>query len=447
MRMHDERRLPPGPRWPAAAVRLAMKRAPLRLFEHGFARHGDVVRYDAPPLRYVVVARPELVEHVLLRSYRDYDKSARHPVLVRLLGDGVIMTNGDRWRQQRKALAPAFQPKQLAGLVDRIVATTTETVEGWRRRGDTEVDVHAELGALTRRVVGGALFGLEGDETAGRLGDALDLVVERVNVRAERPWHLGLRYPTPRNRRFFRAADTIDRFVQGLIRDRREGRGGDDVLTALMHAHEVSGQPRLDDTELRDEILNLFFAGFETSASALTWTFLLLSRYPAAARRVSEEVARVVGDGPLRFEHLGALEYTGWVLSESMRLFPPIWTNERVAMKDDELDGHFIPQGTMVAISIWLLHHHPRLWEHPERFDPERFSPQRSQGRSRYTYVPFGVGPRTCVGNHFATMQAKVMLATVVRRLAIDIPLTVPRPTASITLRPSGPVPGRLRAL
>ena len=344
------------------------------------------------------------------------------------------------------ALAPAFQPRQLSRLVDGIVETTNEAVEDWRRRDTQEVDVHAELGALTRRVVGRTLFGLRGGETA-ELGEALDELVVRANLRGDRFWNLGLRYPTPRNRRFFRAIELVDRFVGGLIQERRQGGGGDDVLTALMHAHEDSGLAQLDDTELRDEILNLFFAGFETSASALTWTFLQLSRYPAAVRGIAQEVDRVVGDAPLRFEHLTALEYTGRVLDETMRLYPPIWTNERVAGEDDEIGGYHIPKGTMVAVSTWLLHRNPRLWEHPQRFDPERFLPERSKERSRYAFVPFGVGPRTCVGNHFATMQAKVMLATVVRRLAIDIPLTVPRPTAAITLRPAGPLPGRLRAL
>lgn len=422
-----------------------MKQDPLRLFEYGQRRYGDTVLYDSGTARYVVLASPAAVEHVLLRNHRAYFKSAEHPILDRILGEGVIMTNGDRWRQQRRALAPAFQPRQLEALVPGMERTTQAFVDTWRRCNRTDIDVYDELSILTRRVVGGALLGTLGDETGGELGRALDEMVVRANLRAERPWDLPLRYPTPRNRRFHRYVDFIDAFVDRRIRERRAGRGGSDVLAMLMRAHEESGAPAMDDRELRDQILNLFFAGFETSASAMTWTFLLLSKHPDAARRIAEETTAVLGGGPMRYEHLAKLEYLGWVLSEAMRLFPPIWTNERVAQEDDVIDGYRIPKGTMVAVSTWLLHRNPRLWDAPERFDPLRFSPARSVGRHKHAFVPFGLGPRTCVGNHFATMQAKVMVATIVRSMAIDVAVADPKPATTVTLRPAGKVPGRLR--
>lgn len=437
--------LPPGPRWPHAAIRFAMKHDPLRLFEHGHRHYGDTVLYDGGRSRYVVLASPAGVEHILLRNHRAYFKSAEHPVISRMLGEGVIMTNGDRWRQQRRAMAPAFQPRQLEALVQGMERTTTAFVDTWLRCGRTDVDVYDELSILTRRVVGRALFGTHGDETGGELGRALDEMVVRANLRADRPWNLSLRWPTLRNRRFHRSIEHIDRFVHRLIRERRAGRGGADVLAMLMHAHEESGLPPMSDEELRDQILNLFFAGFETSASAMTWTFLLLSRHPEAASRIAEEAAAVLGTGPMRYEHLARLEYLGWVLSEAMRLYPPIWTNERVAQEDDAIDGYRIPRGTMVAVSTWLLHRNPTLWTRPERFDPLRFSPERSAGRPKHAFVPFGLGPRTCVGNHFATMQSKVMVATIVRRMIIDVAVTDPKPVAAVTLRPEGGVAGRLR--
>lgn len=437
--------LPPGPRWPHAAIRFAMKQDPLRLFEYGQRHHGDTVLYDSGSARYVVLANAPGVEHILLRNHRAYWKSAEHPVISRILGEGVIMTNGERWRQQRRALAPAFQPRQLEALVQGMERTTTAFVDTWLRCGRTDIDVYDELSILTRRVVGGALFGTYGDETGGELGRALDEMVVRANLRADRPWSLSLRYPTPRNRRFHRCIEHIDAFVYRLIRERRAGRGGSDVLAMLMRAHEESGVPPMDDEELRDQILNLFFAGFETSASAMTWTFLLLSKHPEAARRIAEEAATVLAGKPMRYEHLAKLEYLGWVLNEAMRLYPPIWTNERVAQEDDVIDGYRIPKGTMVAVSTWLLHRNPRLWDAPERFDPLRFSPARSVGRHKHAFVPFGLGPRTCVGHHFATMQSKVMVATIVQRMAIEVAVTDPKPVTAVTLRPAGKVPGRLR--
>lgn len=436
---------PPKLRWPALAVRTAMKLDPLRLFEHGFGRHGDTVLYDTGHYHYVVVANPEAAEHILLRNYANFAKSADHPVFNRMLGQGVIMTNGDRWRQQRKALARAFQPRQLGRLVEGMAQTTAEFVEAWTRRSRPEIDVYDELSLLTRRVVGRALFGTRGDQTGGDLGRALDVMVERANLRGDRPWHLPLRYPTPRNRLFHRSIETIERFVYRLIDERRGPHDKTDVLAMLMSSHEDSDVEKLDDTELRDQILNLFLAGFETSASGLTWTFMLLARYPEVTRKVLEEVEQVVGDGPVQAEHLPQLQYLGWVLNEAMRLYPPIWTNERVLQEDDTINGHHIPRGTMVAVSTWLLHHHPALWTQPRRFDPERFSDERSEGRNRYAFAPFGLGPRTCVGNHFATMQAKVMVATIVRRMVIDVTSTDVEPLAAVTLRPRGGLRGRLR--
>ncbi|MCA9708868.1 MAG: cytochrome P450, partial [Myxococcales bacterium] len=243
---------------------------------------------------------------------------------------------------------------------------------------------------------------------------------------------------------FHRSIDTIDRFVHRLIQERRRDPAKADVLAMLMAAPKGQGLEAIGKDELRDEILNLFLAGFETSASGLTWTFMLLAQHPEMRHRVVEEAERVVGDGPVLAEHLPRLQYLGWVLSEAMRLYPPIWTNERVPVDDDTINGYAIPKGTMVAVSTWLLHHHPGLWEEPMRFDPERFAPERSEGRNRYAFVPFGLGPRTCVGNHFATMQAKVMVTTILRRAIVDVRASEVKPLAAVTLRPKGGLRGRI---
>ena len=424
---------------------MAMQRDPLRLFEYGFRHHGDVVLYDTGRLPYVVIANPTDIQHVLLKNYKGYFKSAKHPVLERVLGKGVITTNGDIWRQQRRELAPAFQPRRMARLVEAMAETSRRVVDGWLSRQNPEIDVYEELSGLTRRVVGGALFGVSGDELGGELGEALDTAVARSNLRADRPWHLPLRYPTPRNRRFHRALDLIDRWVYDLIAERRAGGGGDDILAMLVAAENEDENASEDDEALRDQILNLFFAGFETSATALTWIIGLLAQHWNVATRIRNEVQEVVGDDTITFEHLSQLQYTAWSLDEAMRLYPPIWTNERIAHEDDELGGYHIPKGTMVAVSTWLLHRNPNAWEDPLRFDPLRFSPDKASARPKNAFAPFGLGPRTCVGNHFAAMQSKVMLASIVPRLRIDVPARGMRAQAGITLSPAGRMPGVLR--
>ena len=429
--------------WPALAVRLALKHDPLALFEHGFRRHGEVVLYDTGKLRYCVLASPAAAEHVLVKAHKNYYKAAAHPVLERLLGEGMIMTNGDRWRMQRKRVAPAFQPRALGKLVAATSEEAARIAGEWAARDDERIDVYAELTNLTRRLVSRSLFGEEVGAT-GELSRLMDTLVDRANVRAE-PWYPAPMWlPIPRNRLFQRAADALDAEVARIIADHRRAGDRDTVLGFLMKAHEESGLDRMEDQELRDQILNLYFAGFETTTASLIWTTMLLSKYPQWARRVADEAQRVCGDGPVELHHVEALRDAGLVLQESMRLYPPIWTNERHPVEDDVIEGYAIPKTTQVAVSIWLLHRNPSVWDHPRRFDPERFLPERSAGRHKYAFIPFGIGPRVCVGNHLAGMQSKVVLATLARRVVIEVQDTDARASATITLRPQR-LAGRFR--
>lgn len=421
--------------WPKRAVRAAMRLDPLALYEYGQRRHGDVVLYDSGVLNYCVAATPAAVEHVLLRAYKRYDKCANHPILNRLLGEGVIMTNGDRWRGQRKALAPAFRPKSLDALVAGTARLTDSIADEWLAQAGRPVDLYAQTSLLTRRVVGEALFGTELGRD-GDLAEAVDIVVDRANIRSQGLFPAPLWVPTRRNRKFHWAVDLLDDVVYRLIAERRANPKHDDILTMLISAHEHSGMGEMDDKELRDEILNLYLAGFETSTAALVWTFFLLSKFPAVAAKVVAEAREVCGDALVDYQDARRLEFTEMVMNESMRLYPPIWTNERLATEDDVVCGYHIPRGTMVAISTWLLHRNPRVWARPNEFDPLRFSKERSVDRPKYAFVPFGAGPRTCVGNHFAALQSRIIIASLLRRLSVHVHTSKPKATPTITLLP-----------
>lgn len=424
---------------------MALKHRPLDLFEYGFRRHGEVVLYNTGKLRYCVVASPSAAEHVLIRASKNYFKAVAHPVLQRLLGEGMIMTNGDRWRMQRKKVAPAFQPKSLGKLVEGATDVVEEVASEWAARDGEHVDLYAELSNLTRRLVSRALFG-EDLGADGEASERMDTLVERGNIRND-PWYPEPMWlPSPRNRAFHRAADSLDAEVAGIIADHRRDENRDTLLAFLMRAHQDSGLERMEDTELRDQALNLYFAGFETSTAALIWTFVAMTRHPHWAERVANEAKRVCGEGRVSHEHTTALQETDLVQQETMRLYPPIWTNERYPIEDDVVDGYALPKGTQIAVSTWLLHHNPRVWESPRRFDPERFLPERSQGRHKCAFLPFGTGPRICVGNHLAALQSKIVLATLARRVAVDVDDIDPRPTATITLRPQR-LFGRFRRL
>jgi len=263
---------------------------------------------------------------------------------------------------------------------------------------------------------------------------------------------LPLWVPTPSNLRFARAKRRLDGIVHQIIEGRREacetGEIGDDLLGMLMSATDESGTERMSDQQLRDEVMTLFMAGHETIATAMSWTWMLLHEHPEVATRVRQEAHEVLGGRSPGFEDLPKLVYTGQVLSEVMRLYPPAWIMEREAIEDDVLGPWKIPAGTTVAMSPWVLHRRPELWEDPLRFDPDRFAPGRDEGRHKYAYLPFGAGPRVCIGNHFALMEAKIILASVIQRFGVEVdaPDGVEL-DARVTLRPLGGMAGRLRAI
>jgi cytochrome P450 len=263
--------------------------------------------------------------------------------------------------------------------------------------------------------------------------------------------------PTAANRRFAEAKRTLDDVVLKIIADRREdhrraearGEAGPavDLLDMLMRATDETGTERMSDQQLRDEVMTLVLAGHETTANALSWLFVLLGRHPEAARRLLAEVETACPDRSPTFADLKQLPYTSRVVDEAMRLYPPVWIFERQALRDDELGGHRVEAGTIVGVCTWTLHRDPTLWDEPNVFDPDRFLPERSEGRDRYAYVPFGAGPRQCIGNAFAKMEAKLIVASIVQRFGVSL-VHGQRivPSAKVTLRPQYGVRARIRA-
>jgi cytochrome P450 len=441
-------RVPSGPKGlPILGSFLDAIRDPLGLFERTRAEHGDIALFRFGPFRYVLVNDPDDVQHVLVANHRNYVKSRSYRGLALVLGQGLVTSEGDLWRRQRKLSQPAFHHQRLAGLVDKMSRCTNEMLEDWSGRPqDGELDVHGEMMRLTLRIVGHTLFSTELADDASELGPAITVALVRANQQAEAFAPTPLWIPTPLNLRFRRAKRILDATVHRIIAERRAD-GGDrgDLLSMLMAATDETGAGGMSDAQLRDEVMTLFLAGHETIATAMSWTWLLLSRHPDVAHLVREEASAVLGGRAARADDLPRLVYTGWVVDECMRLFPPVWVMERAALDRDEIAGYEIPRGWVVGVSPWTLHRHPDHWEQPERFWPERFSSERSEARHKHVFLPFGAGPRVCIGNHFAKMEAKVILATVAQRFAVEVPHT-PRPQPGVTLRPNGGMRGRLHA-
>lgn len=453
--------LPPGPRPRFPLSALVLLRDPLRHLTQDHVRLGDAVCYRLGPFRFVSVADPEHAQHVLVRNHRNYVKSRNYEGLSLVLGNGLVTSEGAHWRRQRKLAQPAFHQKRLAALADTMTECVVERLEQWDARtpvgGSTPVDVHEEMMQLTLRIVGRTLFGTDlgtgvgGTGTdLGTLGPAITTCLHKANDYAESLVRIPLWVPTPSNLRFGRAKRLLDRIVHGIIDQRRRSaaRGEpqrDDLLGMLMAATDEHGGPGMSDQDLFDEVMTLFMAGHETIATAMSWTWMLLHQHPEIAARVRAEASAVLGGRPARLADLPQLVYTGQVIDEVLRLYPPAWIVERQAVAEDRLGPWRIPPGTIVAVSPWVMHRHPALWDDPLRFDPDRFAPDAAHGRPKHAYLPFGAGPRVCIGNHFALMEAKIILATVIQRYAIE----VIRPEAialdpRVTLRPKGGMPGRL---
>ncbi|MEJ7731266.1 MAG: cytochrome P450 [Polyangiaceae bacterium] len=461
------RRIPQHPGLPLFGSFLEALRNPLGLLFDG-TRNADYARYRFGPMTYILVNDPEGVQHVLVKNAANYVKSRTYDGVRHVIGAGLLTSEGETWRRNRKLVQPAFHGTRHLAFAQAFARGTDAAVDRWlgEHADGARLDAHAEMMRLTLGLVGETLFGVDLDGEAARIGHALDVTIRWAQAHIQSVVRVHPRIPTPSNVRFRRALATLDATALRIIGERRrEARppNGDgaangsstgagstagatqrDPLGELIAAHDDAGK-KLTDTELRDEVLTLVLAGHETTANNLTWTLMLLSQHPDVERRVFEEVERVVGQGPVRLSHLPALEYTERVLSESLRLLPPAWMLERDALADDVVCGWQVPRGATVAVCAYLLHRHRRYWDNPEGFDPDRWLPERSAARPRGAYLPFGDGPRVCIGKSFALIEAKVCLAAMVRRVRLELePGARIEPEPGVTLRPRGGMPMRL---
>jgi len=392
--------------------------------------------------RVFVANSPEAAKHVLLDRADNYVKSRIARRLLKPLGQGLLTSEGALWRRQRRTLAPAFHPKRLETFAPAMVQAAADMLAGWDAlRDGAVVDAAEAMAGLTLDIITRTMFSRDIRERAAEVRASL-IYYQRVGGRPSLAGLLGLPgwVPRIRARRERIATAALDDIIFDIIeRRRRGGEAADDLLGLLLAAHDEESGEGMSDVQLRDEIATIFTAGHETTANALTWTWYLLALHPQVESRLLAELAAVLG-GPLPTnEDMPRQRCARMVLEESMRLYPPAHTLSREAIAEDEILGHRIPAGAAVLISPWLLHRHEKLWERPEVFDPERFAPERAAARPRYAYLPFGGGPRICIGAGFAMQEAMLILATVVQRYRLRLaPGQRIEPMGLITLRPKG---------
>lgn len=440
-------RRPPGPRGlPLLGVLPEIRRDSLGFLRRTHAAYGDVAGYRLGPMRSHLVAHPDGVRHVLQEHVRNYTKDHISYKLVGwVVGDGLLTSKGDTWLRQRRLVQPAFHRQRIAALADLMVRRTEAMLASWEPAiaEGRPFDIGAAMMALTLGIAGEALFGADVGPQADAVGRSFNVLNEQVVTRFRTGNLVPPALPTRYDRQWREAMREMDRVVYEIIAERRrrpEDTG--DLLSMLMLARDEETGAQMDDRALRDEVITMLLAGHETTATALTWAWGLLDAHPEAAARLYAEVDAVLGGRAPTAADVPALAYTRMVIDETMRLYPPVYILSRKVVADDEIGGYRIPGGSAVDISPYVTHRHPDFWPDPERFDPERFAPERAAQRHKYAYIPFSTGPRICIGNSFALMEATLVLATVARahrpRLAAG---ALPAPDPLVTLRPRGGMP------
>jgi cytochrome P450 len=401
--------------------------------------------------RWLFVANsPEAVRHVMVTNGANYFKSRQmQRALEPLVGNGVFISNGETWRQQRRMATPAFHHTRLRGFAEIMTRAAADVCDRWAALGEGgEVEVGEEMSRVTAGVVCRAMFtddlGEESTAIIFRSFAAYQDTLSQVDY-AEL---LGLPgwLPSASKGKARRAAARIHREIDGIVARRKaSGEDKEDLLSIFLKARDdETGQP-WTDRQIRDEVSVMFLAGHETTASSLGWAFYLLSQHPEVEARLHAEVDAVLGGRVPAHDDVARLPFTRQVFEEALRLYPPVAVFSREAQADDEILGRPIPAGSMVLVVPWLLHRHRALWRDPDRFDPDRFSPERSRKRPKHAYVPFGAGPRTCLGASFAMTEAVIILAAIAQRFRLRMRDGHPvEPVCRLTLRPRFGLPMRL---
>ncbi len=420
----------------------------LSLLSDAAGEFGDVVRFAMGPKTIYFFNHPDHAKHILADNAANYHKGmGLEQARRRILGDGLLTSEGETWRQERRALSPAFRRERIAGFADVVTDAGAALVQRLSARVDEgTVDLVSEMTALTMNVLGKTL--LDADLTPLRmLGPAFDVAQDQAMFEMVTLGALPLWLPLPRNFRFRSARRQIEDSVRTLLaaRDRDGVRGTDDVISLLLAAYGPERDADARWRGLRDELVTILLAGHETTASTLSWTWYLLAGHPEAAAAVHAEAVSVLGERPPVFEDLTRLPRTTMVIQEAMRLYPPVWGLPRKALAADEIDGYRIPAGADVMVCPYTLHRNPRFWPDPDRFDPDRFAPSGPPLGHRYAYIPFGAGPRVCVGSHLGMMEAVLVTAMVARKFRFELAGADPRPEPNLSLRVHGGLPVRVR--
>jgi cytochrome P450 len=429
---------PPGPKGRFLLGSLIeMSRDWLGFYRQCADEYGDVVRIHLAHVPVYLIVHPRDIERVLITKAGNFTKSADYRALARVLGQGLLTSEGDFWQRQRGLIQPAFHRQNILAYASVMTGATRRMLDSWEDQG--ERNLHEDMMRVTLEIVAQCLYGAEVSGTAERVGKAMEVITERFVTNASQALIFPFDIPVIFARREWRAIRELNQIIGSIIRERRSSNEQrEDLLDMLLRVRDADGKP-MSDEQLRDEMMTLFLAGHETTAIALSWACYLVSQNPHIEAKLAEELGTVLGDRVPTPEDLSRLRYTEMVLKETLRLYPAVWGIGRRAIAECELGGYRLPAGSNVFILQWRTQRDARFFPDPERFEPERWreDPVRSGKIPRFAYFPFGGGPRVCVGASFAMMEATLLLAMIQQNYHLELFLNHPVEVfASVTLRP-----------
>jgi len=379
---------------------------------------GDTFELDLGYMSLYASSNPDFIKYVLQTNHKNFRKSMAYDVLKMGLGEGLVTSSGDYWRKQRRLSQPVFYKKNLDNLFQDMGRSTIEFLDYLESKKGETIDISKEMMKLMATIVLRALFTVEESKVLDDIYNSMDTMQTHIMKHIQSPITRFWLYLNGEHRAFKKDMKVMDELIYGMIENRRQSEEKKpDLLQMLMDVEDADTGEKMTDLQLRDELITLFSAGHETSANALAWTIYSLSKNPEVVQKLKTEVNTILPNQEMpTFEQLRGLKYTEQVINEGMRLFPPAWVVGRRAIEDDIVNGYPIKKDVNVLLEIMIMHRSPKLWENPEAFMPERFEAEKMKTYHKNQFMPFGAGPRMCIGNHFAMMEMQLILATMIQR-------------------------------
>lgn len=400
----------------------------LQFAEENWQRYGDIFEVRVGPRKLVMVVHPDHVRHVTLSKAQNYEKlKSYEPVRKYIIGDGLVTSTGDLWKRQRRLMAPFYTPRAVQAFSDIFLRDTLAMVERWERLAaeESEVEMMDEMALITAAIILKAVFSTETEQDILQIKEAVETMISYASESGMNPFRLPDWVPTADNNRYWKARELVHEYIDGVLEARLamdEADYPDDLLSRLITAEDPETGARMSRTLLRDEALTNFFAGYETSARAMSYTWYALATNREVREKLHAELDRELGDALPTLEALKRLPYTLRTIKETLRLYPPAPMYAKDVVDDDVLDGYRIEKGSVILVLPYYTHRHPEFWDEPLRFDPDRHAPELEKERHPQAYHPFGSGQRICLGNHFSLLETHIMLAILAQRFDPQLP-------------------------